>query len=449
MKLSFYVFIYLFIIFYAYNVFAQEIITFAGNGIPSNTGDGNLASSASIDYPCGEAFDKFGNDYITTGTYGNTIRKISTSGIIYTIAGTGSAGFSGDAGPATSAKLNNPQYIAIDSTGNIFFSDCANNRIRKIDINTGLILTIAGNGTAGYAGNGISASSAILSDPNGIAIDKKGNIYFADYGNSRIRKIDVLGIISDFAGTGIAGYNGDGGLADTSQIRGVFSVACDKIGNLYIGDEANGRIRKVDTFGFIHTIAGNGIPGNIGDEGLATVAEVRPHCIICDKYGNIYMSDIYTNTVRRINAENIINTVAGNGIQGFIGDNGPATNAEFYSPSDITVDSCGNLYISDLNNYRIRKVAFNPFCIPTEINIIKNEEDLSIYPNPTYNELIINNVKLLSSYHLVNIVGTTMQQGTIKKGNNSISLQSLPDGIYLLVIIDEQKNKTLSKIVKQ
>jgi len=345
----------------------QIIVTIAGNGTIANTGDGYQATAAGIDLPAGCIFDKFGNFYLTTDDAGNLIRKITPGGIISTVAGTSAGGFSGDNGPATAAKLKGPQLIAVDTEGNFYFSDAVNERIRKVDIATGIITTIAGTGAMGYFGDAVPATTAVFYSPNGVCFDKKGNLYVDDYFNSRVRKINTAGIISNFAGTGVAGYNGDGGLADTSEIRGSFGICSDDIGNIYIADESDGRIRKVDTFGIIHTIAGIGVAGNSGDGASSLIAEVEPHCITYDKFGNIYFGDIYTNTVRKINSTGIITTIAGNGTLGYLGDNGPATAAEFHDPFGVTTDTCGNLYICDGNNYRIRKVTFPPITTATPV----------------------------------------------------------------------------------
>ena len=271
------------LVFCAVNGRGQNIVTIAGNGTLVNNGDGGIATNAGIYLPTNCIIDKQGNFYISTAV-GNTVRKISASGIISKIVGTGLGGFSGDNGIATSAQLNNIQFVALDSSDNMYVTDELNNRVRRIDKLTGIITTIAGNGTAGFAGDGFPSTNSILNNPNGLCFDKKGNLYIADYGNSRIRKIGISGIITTFAGTGVNGYNGDGGLADTSKLRGALELCSDDIGNIYIADEVNGRIRKVDTFGIIHTVAGNGTVGFSGDGTPATSAMIKPHFVTIDKF---------------------------------------------------------------------------------------------------------------------------------------------------------------------
>ena len=218
----------------------------------------------------------------------------STTGIITTIAGNGIAGYSGDGGLATNAELNNPYGVAVDSNGNIYIADTNNNRIRKVNSTTGIITTIAGNGTAGYSGDGGLATNAELYYPYGVAVDSNGNIYIADTYNNRIRKVNsTTGIITTIAGNGTAGYSGDGGPATNAQLNYPYGVAVDSSGNIYIADTDNNRIRKVNsTTGIITTIAGNGNPGYSGDGGPATNAELYdPSGVAVDSNGNIYIAD--------------------------------------------------------------------------------------------------------------------------------------------------------------
>ncbi len=337
---------------------AQTISTIAGIGDRTNTGDGGPASLAAIYITGGLLFDDTANLIITTANT-DLVRKINTRGIISTIAGTGAGGFSGDGGLATLATFNNIQFAALDSMGNIYLTDFANIRIRKIEIATGIIRTIAGTGTAGFSGDGGQATAAKLNYPEGICIDKKrGNLYFSDVANQRIRKISPSGIISTIAGTGIAGYNGDGGLADTSKIWLVPCMCIDDTGCLYFSDQNNGRVRKIDTFGFIHTIAGTGVAGYSGDGGPATAAELIPDDIVCDKLGNVYFGDTYHDVIRKIDRAGNISAVAGTGTEGFSGDGGPATAAEVFNPFGMAIDKCQNLYFGDGGNARIRKITF-------------------------------------------------------------------------------------------
>ncbi len=198
---------------------AQIITSVIGNGTATNTGDGGSATAAGIYYPCGGVFDKFGNFYFGEGIGGYRVRKISFSGIVSTYAGTGFSGYSGDGGPATLAKLKNPQAVTVDTAGNLFIADAYDARIRRVDAISGIISTVAGTGVSGYNGDGIAATSAQLAAPIDLCFDRMGNLYIADYGTGcRVRRIDASGIINTFAGTGYPIYGGDGGLADTTSI---------------------------------------------------------------------------------------------------------------------------------------------------------------------------------------------------------------------------------------
>ncbi|MCL4796870.1 MAG: hypothetical protein KJZ84_20060 [Bryobacteraceae bacterium] len=274
---------------------------------------------------------------------------------IRTMAGNGSQVFSGDGGPATAAGLHHPRGLAVDASGNVYISDVDNHRIRRVSPG-GIISTIAGNGVPGDSGDGGLAVSASLSDVTGLTLDGAGNLYIADAGNRRIRKVTPNGIISTIAGTGIQGFSGDGGPATDAQLNRPTSVLF-WAGSLYIADSSNQRIRRVSANGTITTIAGNGVAGFSGDGGPATGASLRfPLGLAADGLGNLYFADGDNNRVRRISPEGIITTAAGNGSGRFAGDQGPATSASLNIPWDVTIDGAGNLYIADAGNNRVRRV---------------------------------------------------------------------------------------------
>ena len=335
------------------------ITNIAGNGEKGFAGDGASATSANLNGPSSIAIDKLGNLYIAD-LFNNRIRKVSANtGIINTIVGTGSNGSAGDGGSATSASLNYPICLALDGSGNIYIAD-SGSRVRKVNASSGIINTIAGNGIYGFAGDGFAATSAKLSVAFGITIDGTGNVYIADRNNHRIRKVNaVTGIISTVAGNGTQGYDDGIGYAITAKLNTPSGVAIDSSGNLYISDEYNHVIRKVKVFdGSINTVIGNGTPSKRGDGDLASYASLKnPRNIVFDGFGNLYIADFYNYEIRKVTASSsIINTIAGNGTLGFGGDGGAATSANLNKPSGIALDVFNNLFIADQYNYSIRKV---------------------------------------------------------------------------------------------
>jgi uncharacterized protein (TIGR03437 family) len=323
------------------------IATVAGGG--SSFGDNGPATSAQFTYPWEVAVDSVGNLYIADPD-SNRIRKVS-NGVITTVAGNGNQGSSGDNGPATSAQLNSPAGVAVDSAGNLYIGDTLNNRIRKVS--NGVITTVAGNGTPGFSGDNGPATSAQLNQLYGVAVDSAGNLYVADTLNNRIRKVSS-GVITTVAGNGTPSFSGDNGPATNAQLYLPAGVAVDSAGNLYIADVLNNRIRKVSG-GMITTVGGGG--SAFGDDVPATSAWlVNPRGVAVNSAGNLYLADTMNGLIREV-SNGVIATVAGNRMQGFAGDNGPATSAPLYFPDGIAVDSAGDLYIADTNNNRIRKVS--------------------------------------------------------------------------------------------
>jgi sugar lactone lactonase YvrE len=332
----------------------------AGNGIVGYSGDGRAATSAQLNHPSGIALDGAGNLYIAD-TYNNRIRKVTPSGVISTVAGNGtsylSSGKNGDGGPATSAPVGSPYSVAVDSAGNLYIADASYSRIRKVTT-AGIISTVAGNGTSGFSGDGGPATSAQLGQPMGMAVDIAGTLYIADTFNSRVRMVTPAGIISTIAGTGSMGYNGDGGLATSAQLFLPYGVAVDSLGNLYIADLINLRIRKVTANGIITTVAGNGTSGFGGDGGPAISAQLYlPYGVAVDSAGGLYIADYGNGRIRKVASDGTINTVAGNGTKGYGGDGGPATIAKLNTPTGVAVDAAGNVYVADYQNGRIRKVS--------------------------------------------------------------------------------------------
>jgi sugar lactone lactonase YvrE len=363
---------------------AQIIVTIAGTGTAGYSGDGGQATNAELYHPRDVCFDASGNMYIVDFINVN-VRKVNTAGIISTIAGSGTNGYSGDGGQATAAELHEPTGVAVDTHGNIYIADYENQRIRMVNI-AGIISTFAGTGTAGYSGDGGQASNAELCEPDGLIFDIAGNLYISDECNNRIRMVNTTGIISTVAGDGPQGsgsFGGDGGQATAAELNNPTGVVFDAVGNMYITDAVNNRIRKVNTAGIMTTIAGNGTSGYSGDGGQATAAELNtPYKTVVDATGNIYIADFNNSVIRMVNTSGIISTIAGNGTRGYSGDCGQATAAELYAPDAIAFDNLGNLYIADENNSRIREVS-SQTCTAMGIEQVKeNNSNLLAYPNP-------------------------------------------------------------------
>ncbi|MDO8723841.1 MAG: RHS repeat-associated core domain-containing protein [Syntrophales bacterium] len=335
--------------------YAAIISTVAGNGQAGYGGDGGPAVQGMLSWPFGASVDSGGNIFIADDA-NYRIRKVDANGIITTLAGNGERGYSGDGGPAIEAKLEYVRGIAVDNAGNVFIADAGNNRIRKVAA-SGLITTVAGNGAYGYSGDGGAALQAKFRTPSGVAIDNAGNVFIADAGNYRIRKVDANGIITTVAGNGAWGYSGDGGPAIKGRLSWPTGIAADNKGNIFIADYGDNRIRKADAYGVITTVAGNGVRGYSGDGGPALQASLKyPYSVAVDSAGNIYITDTYNYRIRKVDTSGVITTAAGNGANGYNGDEGPATLGKLSYPVGAAVDSTGNIFITDYGNNRIRKV---------------------------------------------------------------------------------------------
>jgi len=307
------------------------ITTVAGTGTDGFSGDGGPAAGGRLAFPFGVAVDGAGNVYIAD-TDNHRIRRVDADGTITTVVGTGTYGYGGDGGPATAAQLAYPFGVAVDGAGVLYIADFDNFRIRKVGTD-GVITTVAGNGTNGFGGDGGPGTTAQIAAPHGLAVDEGGNVYIADRSNNRIRKLDAAGIITTVAGTGTAGFAGDGGPATAARLASPQGVAVDDAGNLYITDRDNARIRRVDAGGTITTIAGTGIPGYGGDGGLAVAAQLKaPFGAAVDAAGTVFVADTDNHRVRRIAADGTITTAAGTGFRGFTGEGGPATVAQLLGP---------------------------------------------------------------------------------------------------------------------
>jgi streptogramin lyase len=362
---------------------AQIITTFAGTGYGAGTGSGDytgnggFATAARLNNCSGVAFDGAGNVYIADRD-NNVIRKVSYLGVITNYAGTAVAGYNGDSLAATTAKLNSPYGVAVDVTGNVYIADYSNHRVRMVNT-SGIISTIGGTGAAGYSGDGGAATAAKLSYPQGIAVDQYGNVFVTESGNHVVRKISASGSISTLAGNGTFGYSGNGGDARLAQLYGPSGVAVDVYGNIYIADYYNNVVRKVDSVGIIRNFAGNGTQGNSGDGGAAVNAMLHnPSGVSIYGHGNVYISDQGNNNVRRVDDSGMITRYAGTSTNGYIGDGAAALSAELSSPKGLAVDGIGKVYVADYDNNVIRLISS-----PLAVTQVTKATGLKVYPSPS------------------------------------------------------------------
>jgi NHL repeat len=335
------------------------IHTIAGTGAKGYAGDGGPALQALLNEPFMCAFDAAGNLFVAEAT-NHCVRRIDTAtGVITTVAGTGNPGYSGDGGLATRATLNQPYSVQLDTNGDMYIVDRLNAVIRKVDAVTGLITTVAGTGEPGSSGDGRPGPLAQLREPNDCVLDGRGGLLIADVQDQRIRRLDVRsGIITTFAGTGEKARTGDGRPAVAASILGARAVCTDHRGQIYICEREGNGIRRVDVHGIMSTYAGTGERGYGGDGGPALAATWgAPKAIRCDRHDNVLVVDTENHAIRRIDAvTGVVTTIAG-GRQGGDGDGGPAIAAGLDRPHGCDVDVQGNIYIADSNNHRVRVVA--------------------------------------------------------------------------------------------
>jgi sugar lactone lactonase YvrE len=332
---------------------AQTVVTVVGTGLIGSDGDGAVANKARLFGTNGLALDRFGNLYLAD-SLNHRIRKIGLDGLITTIAGTGTAGFSGDGGAANKATINYPVMLAFAGDGSLLFSDYGNHRVRRI-ASDGTISTVAGNGTEGFSGDGGAASAAQLNDPIGIAAAADGSIYIGDAQNHRIRKVSANGTISTFAGTGTAGFAGDGAAATAAQFNFPGALLLDGAGHLLVADYANNRVRKIDASGVVTTFAGNGTAGSGGDNAAATAAQLlAPFALALGTNGSVLIAEQLGNRVRRVASNGTITTAVGGGATAI--DDALASATLLLSPSGLTSNEAGEIWIADRGSHRVRKL---------------------------------------------------------------------------------------------
>jgi sugar lactone lactonase YvrE len=418
---------------------AQIITTFAGMGMGGHTGDGGAATAAKLDGPWGIVTDSMNNIYFCDCNR-HVVRKISNTGIITTIAGTGADSFSGNGGPAVAATFSTPRGIARDEKGNIYIADQNNHQIRKIDTG-GIITVFAGTGTSGFSGDGGPATNAKIFYPQWLAFDHNGNLFMTDFYHV-IRKIDTTGIITTIAGDpGYPGYSGDGGPASVAKFHYPTGICFDRAGNMFIADNWNNVVRKINTAGIVTTVAGSGTSGFGGDSGLATSAYLhRPLSVTLDTSGNLFVSDQSNSVIRMVSTSGIITSVVGRGgASGYSGDLGRPDTARLSFPRGIAFDRVGRLYIAD-GNYVIRRVEPGA-PVSTSVSNQPATHGMNVYPNPTSGTL---NIRLPSTSRLVNCSiiasdGKLVYANTVATINGCavLTLASIPSGTYTIVAISE------------
>ncbi len=429
------------------------INTIAGDGIAGFAGDGTSATNSKLDTIQFIAVDDSDNVYIADAQ-NNRIRKVyKQTGIIATIAGTGTPGYTGDYGLAVNAAIDYPVAIAIGPGGDVYFTDGGNGVVRKITKSTGVINTFAGTGIFGNSGDDSAATNCRFEAPTGIAVDNLGNVYIADAdtGNSRVRVVDAAnGNIYAFAGTGRHGFSGDGAAATAAQLNQPLGISLDNSGNLYIADWENAVVRKVTiSSGIISTVAGiHGVFTPELTNGTATSVPISyPTDVACDVNGNVYISDVGTGVIRELTPSNGNETMlAGNGLPGFDGDGGQALNAELNYPFAVALDGASNIFIGDLLNFRIREVNAYVSTVP-EISASGN---FSVYPNPVSNIL---NIAFSATYNsaqstleIMDITGRAIINSplSIVNSNASVDVSTLSAGMYFIKI----SNTASSEVVK-
>jgi sugar lactone lactonase YvrE len=417
--------------------YGAPVTTITGNGTSGSSGNLGAASAALVNAPRGGAFDTYGNFYFADSG-NNVIREVSKkAGTITIVAGTGTGGYSGDSGAATSAQLKNPTGIAIDPAGNLYIADAGNNRIREVNANTGIITTIAGTGTASYTGDAGLASAATLNNPSGVAIDNAGILYVADTGNNALRAfVPNTGIIVTLAGDGTAGYSGDGGVPQLAELNAPTAVTVDVAGNIYVADTGNAIIRRIvpTNSGIINfqanisTYAGTaGGDANSGDGSpAATASLLTPSDVGVDAAGNLYIAS--GGQVRMVNASSgIIATIAGTGASGnYSGDGDSALETVLPSPANnLAVDQIGNIYLSDTAGNRVVQIAGSTAATiafgSQTINQTSAPQSVTLYNSGNQN-LTLTNIAVPAGFALSNSTSNPCTSPTVLAPSGTCTL---------------------------
>lgn len=420
----------------------KHIKTIAGTGMGAYGGDGGASTGAALHSPYVVSLDGLGNAYILDRLNAR-IRKIYASGVIVTVVGTGSTGYTGDGSAGTSADIT-PSGLAVANT-EVYIADSYHRVIRKLN-SAGLMSTIAGTGIYAYSGDGGPAVNASFKTPSGMAFDGAGNLYIADGDANVVRKINPAGNISTFAGTGTAGFSGDGDFSNLATLDSPYAVTADAFGNVFISDVKNNRVRKVDVSGTITTYAGVGTAGYSGDGAQATDAELnRPAGLATDKDGNLYIADADNNVIRKVATDGTITTVVGNGTPGFGGDYGPVNGCNLNRPFGVAVDAQGELYIADANNQRIRKTYTT-----TAVGNVASEANIGLYPNPAGSRLSVNGLSQGDKLSVLDITGRRlMSLESSSESMQNLDISSLANGVYVLTIATVNGGSAVVRFVKE
>lgn len=406
-----------------------RINTISGTGVGGFSGDGFVSTGAQLHNPQSVTLDNNNNVYILD-FLNYRIRKINNSGIIVTIAGNGNNGFTGDGSIATSAEMN-PYGVAVNRNNELYISDASWNVIRKVN-SLGIISTVVGIGMYGNTGDGGPASAAKIGSPYGMAFDTANNLYFADAKQHVVRKVNAAGIITKFAGNDTAGYAGDGDFAILARLDSPYAVAADRKGNVYISDIKNNVIRKVDPTGVISTYAGIASTfGHSGDGGAANAALLnRPAGIAVDTLGNLFIADADNDVIRKVDTAGIITTVVGNGTPGFGGDMGSVNGCNLHTPFGVAVAKNGDLYIADANNQRIRK-TYAPVSVTEVVRDV-----IAVYPNPATENITVTGTAAGDKITIADVTGRIINTDLMAISSTSvtISLSAVPTGVYILKV---------------